>query len=112
MKNYPAGVLRRRPVASPVTGQQYLVAIKPSARRVSARVGRWVNREGTRRRFASKPLAREWARACCGTTATVWVQDAPRWADGPADGYLVGCRHTNARPESTGRQTTIPTSDG
>lgn len=95
-----------------MTADTYLVAIKPSARRVSARVGRWVNREGTRRRFDSKPLAREWARACCGTTATVWVQDAPRWADGPADGYLVGCRHGRAPPEPAGRQSTIAPTDG
>ncbi len=71
---------------------EYRVAIKPTARRVSARAGEWVNREGTDRTFGSKALAREWAKDCAGPRARVWVQDAPPWAEGPADGYLVGCR--------------------
>jgi len=90
-----------------VTETGYLLAVKPSARRVSARAGRWVNREGTTRRFDSKPLAREWARACSTAAATVWVQDAPAWADDDADGYLVGRRFPDAPDERTGRQSTI-----
>ncbi|WP_262175464.1 hypothetical protein [Haloarcula laminariae] len=94
-----------------MTDDGYLVAVKPSARRVSARVGQWVNREGTTRRFDSKPLAREWARACSTGPATVWVQDAPAWADTDADGYLVGRRFREAGPDRPGRQATIADAD-
>ncbi len=95
-----------------MTAEGYLVAVKPSARRVSARVGQWVNREGATRRFDSKPLAREWARACSTGPATVWVQDAPARADSDADGYLVGRRFRGAGAEQSGRQTTIADTDG
>lgn len=95
-----------------MTDDGYLVAVKPSARRVSARVGRWVNREGATRWFDSKPLAREWARACSSAGATVWVQDAPAWADSDADGYLVGRRFRGAGAEQSGRQATIADLDG
>ena len=90
----------------------YLVAVKLSARRVSARVGQWVNREGTTRRFDSKPLAREWARACSTGPATVWVQDAPAWADSDVDGYLVGRRFRDVSPDRSARQATIGDTDG
>lgn len=66
------------------------MAVKPSARRTSAAAGEWVNREGTRRRFASKPLAREWARELSGPGATVWIQDAAPGDASDVDGYLVG----------------------
>ncbi|WP_276271102.1 hypothetical protein [Haloarcula litorea] len=79
----------------------YRLLVKPSARRVSARAGRWVNRRGPARTFPSKALAREWARACRGPSALVWVQDAPAWADDGADGYLVG-RPPRQRREPTG----------
>jgi len=92
-----------------VTDDGYLVAVKPSARRVSARAGRWVNRDGTTRLFDSKPLAREWARACSTAAATVWVQDAPQ--TDAVDGYLVGRRWRGARGDRPGRQTTVTDSD-
>ena len=95
-----------------MTDDSYLVAVKPSARRVSARVGQWVNLEGATRQFESKPLAREWARACSTGVATVWVQDAPAWADDDADGYLVGRRFRDASAEGAARQATIADSDG
>jgi len=94
-----------------VTDKGYLVAVKPSARRVSARVGRWVNSEGATRLFDSKPLAREWARACSSAGATVWVQDAPAWAAGDADGYLVGRRFRDAGEDRPGQQVTIVDTD-
>ena len=84
----------------------YLVVVKPSARKVSAPAGRWVNDHGPRRRFETKALAREWARVCRGPTAPVWIQDAPPWADDDADGYLVG-RTTRARTASDGVQRTL-----
>ncbi|MFC6756198.1 MULTISPECIES: hypothetical protein [Haloarcula] len=90
-----------------MTEKGYLVAVKPSARMVSARVGQWVNSEGPTRLFDSKPLAREWARACSSAGATVWVQDAPAWAAGDADGYLVGRRFRDASAERSGHQATL-----
>lgn len=94
-----------------MTDDGYLVTVKPSARRVSARAGRWVNREGATRLFDSKPLARKWARACSPAGATVWVQDAPVWAGGDADGYLVGRRFRDGGAEQSGRQATLVGSD-
>jgi len=109
MKNYPAVVLFRQPYRTAMTDGAYLIAVKLSARRVSARAGRWVNREGPVRAFDSKALAQEWARACSGAAATVWVQDAPGWADGAADGYLVGCRHGDENTATRGQQSTLVT---
>lgn len=94
-----------------MTDDSYLVAVKPSARRVSARVGQWVNLEGATRKFESKPLAREWARACSTGVATVWVQDAPAWADDDADGYLVGRRFRDTGAEGSARRATVADSD-
>lgn len=68
----------------------YVVTVKPSARRTSAPVGRWVQDEGARRTFESKPLAREWARTVSGPRARVWIQDAAPHDRSDADGYLVG----------------------
>lgn len=69
---------------------EYVVAIKPSARRRSPATGEWVNREGPHRRFDSKALAREWARRHSGHGYRLWVQDAPPHDDTGVDGYLVG----------------------
>lgn len=73
-----------------MTDSAYVVELKPSARRTAAAVGEWVNREGPRRRFDSKALAREWAREASEPGRTVWVQDAAPDDDSPVDGYLVG----------------------
>jgi hypothetical protein len=84
---------------------EYVVVIKPSARRTARDVGQWVNREGPRRRFASKALAREWARRASGHRARVWVQDAAPHDDTDADGYLVGGDRTaSSRADPVGRQ--------
>lgn len=69
---------------------EYVVAIKPSARKRSAEAGNWVNLEGSRRAFDSKELAREWARSCSGPDGKLWIQDAAPWDDDKVDGYLVG----------------------
>ncbi|MFB6164884.1 MAG: hypothetical protein ABEJ31_06975 [Haloarculaceae archaeon] len=71
-------------------GDSYVVAIKPSARRTNARAGRWVQERGARARFASKALAREWARGLRSPGAPVWIQDAAPADESDADGYLVG----------------------
>ena len=74
----------------------YVVAVKPSARRVSRAAGEWVVEEGRLRRFDSKALAREWAREASPQGRTLWVQDAHPLDDGPADGYLLA-RHSHLR---------------
>jgi hypothetical protein len=79
----------------------YVVAMKPSARRTSAPVGRWVRDHGARRAFDSKPLAREWARAASGPRARVWIQDAVPTDASDADGYLVGRGTGRGRGRST-----------
>ncbi|WP_226012287.1 hypothetical protein [Halomicrobium salinisoli] len=83
---------------------EYVVAVKPSARKRSRAVGEWVNREGPWRTFPTRALAREWARACSRPDAPVWLQDAPPWDDGPADGYLVGGRRAQSTASAGTRQ--------
>jgi hypothetical protein len=73
-------------------GERYVVAVKPSARRVSSAAGEWVAQEGRRRRFDSKAMAREWAREASRQGRTLWVQDAHPLDEGPADGYLMARR--------------------
>ncbi|MFC7020115.1 MULTISPECIES: hypothetical protein [Haloarcula] len=90
----------------------YRVIVKPSARKVSAPAGRWVNRHGPRRTFETKALARAWARECRGPRAPVWLQDAPSWADDEADGYLVGRSRQRARTGTDRRQRTLGENDG
>ena len=90
----------------------YRLCVKPSARKASARAGRWVNRSGPIREFETKALAREWARACSGGRALVWVQDAPPWAGDDADGYLVARTVDGARATARGTQRTLPGWDG
>ena len=69
---------------------EYHVAVKPSAWKRSRAVGEWVNSKGPRRVFASKALARAWARRCSGHGVHLWVQDAPDRDERAVDGYLVG----------------------
>lgn len=73
-----------------MTGADYVVAVKESARRRVPAAGRWVNEEGPRRTFGSKELARRWAREISGPSRRVWIQDAAPADDSGADGYLVG----------------------
>lgn len=73
-------------------GDPYVVAVKPSARRVSSAAGEWVADEGRLRRFDSKALARQWAREVSPQGRTLWVQDAHPLDEGPADGYLLARR--------------------
>ena len=89
-----------------MTGENgaYLVVVKPSARKASAAVGTWVNRNGPTRRFATKPLAREWARECSGPGSPVWIQDAVPWDETPADGYLVGGQRRARARDAPGAQ--------
>jgi hypothetical protein len=77
----------------------YVVAVKPSARRVNAAAGEWVNREGPRRPFDSKAAAREWARSV-SDDSRVWVRDANPNDPAPVDGYLVGRALDPARRRS------------
>ncbi|WP_435077083.1 hypothetical protein [Halococcus sp. AFM35] len=79
---------------------EYVLEIKPSARRHSPRAGEWVHERGPRRVFESKALAREWA-----DERGVWVQDAAPHDASAVDGYLVGGRRAGSvRP---GRQTSL-----
>lgn len=79
------GIFGTAAVATPV----YVLEVKASARRASARAGQWVADRGTTRSFDSKALARQWARECSASGRAVWVQDAVPWDESEADGYLV-----------------------
>lgn len=73
-------------------GDSYVVAVKPSARRVSGAAGEWVAEEGRFRAFGSKALARRWAREASPRGRTLWVQNAHPLDEGPADGYVLARR--------------------
>lgn len=67
----------------------YVVAVKPSARRTNATVGRLVYERGSRERFDSRALAEEWARALSRGGGQVWIRDANPNDESPVDGYLI-----------------------
>ena len=73
------------------TATGYLVDVKRSARKVSAKAGKWVGNHGPHRCFDSKPAARSWARDL-SNDRMVWVQDAHP-ADQSVDGYVVARRY-------------------
>lgn len=80
----------------------YLVEIKRSARRRSVAAGEHVRQTGRYRAFASKALAREWAREHSAPGERVWIQDTIPTDSSPADGYLVGGRRSG-RPRHRSR---------
>lgn len=90
----------------------YLVEIKRSARRRSAAAGEHVRHMGRYRRFASKALAREWAREASMPGDRVWIQDALPAHSNRADGYLVGGHRSGGarRQAAGGSQTSIDAS--
>ena len=92
-------------------GDGYVVAAKPSARRVSGAVGAWVAASGCRRRFASKAAAREFAREASPEGRTLWVQDAHPLDPTDADGYLLARRSSRRDNEAElpGEQVGLPT---
>lgn len=67
----------------------YLVAVKPSARRINTAAAEWVGRRESTRTFASKRDAKAWARAISGGDGDVRIQDAAPNDPDPIDGYLV-----------------------
>ncbi len=89
---------------------RYVVAAKPSARRVSRAVGAWIATEGRCRSFDSKALAREWARTASPQGYTLWIQDAHPRDEGPADGYLLArrSRMRGTEEELPGEQVGFP----
>ena len=88
-------------------GEAYLVAVKPSARRTSRAAAEWVAERGPHRRFDSKRLAREWARAASPHGHTIWIQDAHPLDPGPADGYLLARRHRGRDRGPPGEQASL-----
>jgi len=69
--------------------EAYIVAIKPSARRINTAAAEWVGRRESTRTFASKRDAKAWARAISGGDGDVRIQDAAPNDPEPIDGYLV-----------------------
>ncbi|MGQ3328972.1 hypothetical protein [Halorubrum sp. FL23] len=76
-----------------------VVAVKPSARKRNAKVGRLVFEDGPRHAFESRAAAERWADDLSAGDGHVWVSSAhPRDGD-DADLYLVS-RATNAKLEA------------
>ena len=93
-----------------MTGDDYVVAVKRSARRASATAGEWVRDHGVTREFPGPPAARSWARECSSGNTLVYVRDANP-GDEEADGYLMALRWPVRDDDSRGRQTPIPAFD-
>lgn len=72
-----------------MTEDAYVVALKPSARRSNAAVGRLVFEGGQRRTFDSRAVADEWARRLSRGDGDVFVRDANPNDGADVDGYLI-----------------------
>lgn len=77
---------------------EYVVAIKPSARRINSQAARWVAARGSERTFASKAAAKAWAGAIGEGPASVRVQNAAPNDPAPVTGYLVADPARDRRP--------------
>ncbi|MFQ3293148.1 MAG: hypothetical protein ACI9PP_002347 [Halobacteriales archaeon] len=66
----------------------YRVAIKPSARRANAIVGRLIHERGSAIDFETRALAVAWAEGVSAGGGKVWIRDANPNDEG-ADGYLM-----------------------
>ncbi|MFB6143095.1 MAG: hypothetical protein ABEJ30_07100 [Halorientalis sp.] len=90
---------------------EYVVDIKPSARRTNGLVGSVVNRRGPRRRFEAREDAEAWAAGLSERgDRTVWVRAANPDDRTGADAYLVG-RYREPRNdpvEPPGEQAPLP----
>ena len=76
-----------------------VVAVKPSARKRNAKVGRLVFEDGSRHPFESRAAAERWADDLSTGDGHVWVASAHPRDDDEADLYLVS-RATNAKLEA------------
>lgn len=76
-----------------------VVAIKPSARKRNAKVGRLVFEHGPHHTFESRAAAERWAGDLSTGDGHVWVATAHPRDDGTADLYLLS-RATNAKLEA------------
>lgn len=70
---------------------EFLVDIKPSARRTNGSVGEIIRDQGSRHQFNNRADAEEWAAelAACGS-ATVWIRTANPSDTSDIDAYLLG----------------------
>lgn len=69
----------------------YVVDVKPSARRTNGAVGAAVCRDGTRQKFADRAAADAWATTLSTRgDGQVWVRTADPADRSDADAYLVG----------------------
>jgi len=87
---------------------EYVVDVKPSARRLNGAVGTVVNDRGTRHRFGSRDDAEMWA---AGLSARgdrrVWVRTANPDDGTGADAYLVSRRRLEPGSEPAGEQASL-----
>jgi hypothetical protein len=86
----------------------YVVDVKPSARRRNGAVGAVVNDRGSRHRFQSRDDAEMWA---AGLSVRgdrhVWIRAANPDDETGADGYLVSRRLRRAASDDAGEQTEL-----
>lgn len=67
----------------------YVVEVKPSARKANGAVGRLVNRQGSRRTFSDRHAAEAWADGLSEGERPVWIRAAHPEDGSDVDGYLV-----------------------
>lgn len=93
------------------TTDEYVVAIKPSARRINVRAARWVAARGPERAFASKAAAKAWAEAIGEGPASVRVQNAAPNDPAPVTGYLVADPARDRRPRDDAESSPVTLDD-
>lgn len=76
-----------------------IVAVKPSARKRNAKVGRLVFEDGPQHAFESRIAAERWADSLSTGDGHVWIASAHPRDDADVDLYLVS-RATNAKLEA------------
>jgi hypothetical protein len=86
---------------------EYVVDIKPSARRANGVVGATVHQEGTRRQFDGREAAESWATGLSvAGDRKVWIRTANPDDRTGADAYLVSRRRR--RGDEVGRRRPEP----
>ncbi|ESS11492.1 MAG: hypothetical protein A07HR60_01548 [uncultured archaeon A07HR60] len=77
----------------------YVVAVKSSARKRNAKVGRFVLERGTHRELSHREAAERWAAELSAGDGHVWIAAAHPADQSDANGYLVS-RATNDKLEA------------
>ncbi|MFA1610323.1 hypothetical protein [Halobellus rubicundus] len=90
---------------------EYVVDVKPSARRTNGAVGRLIQQAGSRHRFDGRADAEAWAAGLSAQgESTVWIRTANPDDRSDADAYLIGRRSWGVGSDSGASSDVAPDS--